>query len=169
MKHITSTVTRSVTRPNPRIIPLMALLALTPATPLVAQDKTNEVSLGRLSANPYAPDSTSNKHSPFGSPYSATSIHNASGPYGNRYSDTSVSNPYAQNAPKIIAEDGTYLGRLSANRYDAESVSNPHGKYGSPYSATSIHNPSSPYGSKFSPLSPNNPYATQAPKLSGTR
>jgi hypothetical protein len=167
MKHITTH--RPVTRPNTRILPLLALIALAPAAQLVAQDKSNSVSLGRLSANPYAPDSTSNKHSRFGSPYSATSIHNASGPYGNRFSDTSVSNPYAQNAPKIIAEDGTYLGRLSANRYDPESVSNPHGKYGSPYSATSIHNPSSPYGSKFSPLSPNNPYATQAPQLKATR
>jgi hypothetical protein len=167
MKHITAH--RPVTRRSTRFLPLLALLALAPAPPLVAQDKTNSVSLGRLSANPYAPDSTSNKHSPFGRPYSATSIHNAFGPYGNRFSDTSVSNPHAQNAPKIIAQDGTYLGRLSANRHDPESVSNPHGKYGNPYSPTSIHNPFSPYGNKFSPLSPHNPYSTQAPKLSGTR
>ena len=79
----------------------------------------------------------------------------------------SVSNPYATEAPKIIATDGQYLGKLSANPYDPDSISNPYGKYGSPYSPTSINNPYSQYGSQFSPISPNNPYATQAPILCG--
>jgi hypothetical protein len=60
--------------------------------------------------------------------------------------------------PRIYSPDGTYLGNLSSNRFDPNSVSNPYGIYGSPYGNT-INNPYSPYGSPFSPLSPNNPYA----------
>lgn len=52
-----------------------------------------------------------------------------------------------------------YLGRLSSNSFDPESVSNPYGRYGSPYGNT-INNPYSPYGSPYSPRSVTNPYAT---------
>lgn len=62
--------------------------------------------------------------------------------------------------PIIIAPDGTYLGKLSSNRYDPDSVSNPYGRYGSPYSPDSINNPYGQYGSQYSTLSPNNPYAS---------
>jgi hypothetical protein len=61
--------------------------------------------------------------------------------------------------PKIYSPDGTYLGNLSSNRFDPNSVSNPYGVHGSPYGNT-INNPYSPYGSPYSPLSSNNPYAT---------
>jgi hypothetical protein len=123
--------------------------------------------LGRLSANPYAVDSTANPYSQAGSPYSSTSVNNRFGPYGSPFSATSARNPYATDAPDIVAEDGTYLGKLSDNRYDPDSVSNPYGRYGSPYSSTSINNPYSTYGSPYSSQSPNNPYATQAPLLFG--
>ena len=62
-------------------------------------------------------------------------------------------------APKLYASDGTYLGKMSANKYDPESISNPYGKYGSEYSADSVNNPYGRYGSKYSSESPNNPYA----------
>lgn len=70
-------------------------------------------------------------------------------------------------APSIYSNDGQwkYLGKLSSNRYDADSTSNPYGMYGSKYSADSINNPYGMYGSKYSPYSPNNPYTTQAPIL----
>ncbi len=123
--------------------------------------------LGRLSANPYAADSTANPYSPAGSPYSSTSVNNRFGPYGSPFSATSARNPYATDAPDIVAQDGTYLGKLSDNPYDPDSVSNPYGRYGSPYSSTSINNPYSTYGSPYSSQSPNNPYATQAPLLFG--
>jgi hypothetical protein len=123
--------------------------------------------LGRLSANPYAADSTANPYSPAGSPYSSTSVNNRFGPYGSPFSSTSARNPYATDAPDIVAQDGTYLGKLSDNPYDPDSVSNPYGRYGSPYSSTSINNPYSTYGSPYSSQSPNNPYATQAPLLFG--
>jgi hypothetical protein len=123
--------------------------------------------LGRLSANPYAADSTANPYSEVGSPYSAKSVNNPYGAYGSPFSPTSARNPYATDAPKIVAQDGTYLGELSDNPYDPDSVANPYGRYGSPYSSTSIKNPYSTYGSPFSSQSPNNPYATQAPLLFG--
>ena len=150
--------------------------------------------LGRLSANPYAADSTANPYSPAGSPYSSTSVNNRFGPYGSPFSATSARNPYATDAPDIVAQDGTYLGKLSDNPYDPDSVSNPYGRYGSPNtgarrardrsrmlrdpqgdmsasegvnSSTSINNPYSTYGSPYSSQSPNNPYATQAPLLFG--
>jgi hypothetical protein len=123
--------------------------------------------LGRLSANPYAADSTANPYSPAGSPYSAKSVNNPYGQFGSPFSPNSARNPYATDAPKIVAQDGTYLGELSDNPYDPDSVANPYGRYGSPYSSTSIKNPYSTYGSPYSSQSPNNPYATQAPLLFG--
>lgn len=63
-------------------------------------------------------------------------------------------------APIIVSPDGTYLGTLSSNRYDPDSVSNPYGRYGSRYSPESINNPYGQYGSRYSPDSASNPYAT---------
>jgi len=123
--------------------------------------------LGRLSANRYENDSTANTYSSAGSPYSAKSVNNRFGSYRSPFSPTSARNPYATDAPKIVAQDGTYLGKLTENRYVPDSVSNPYGRYGSPYSPTSINNPYSTYGSPYSSQSPNNPYATQAPLLFG--
>ena len=123
--------------------------------------------LGRLSSNPYAADSTANPYSTAGSPYSAKSVNNPYGQFGSPFSPTSARNPYATDAPKIVAQDGAYLGELSDNPYDPDSVANPYGRYGSPYSSTSIKNPYSTYGSPYSSQSPNNPYATQAPLLFG--
>lgn len=67
--------------------------------------------------------------------------------------------------PSLVAEDGTYLGTLSSNRYDADSISNPYGRYGSRYSPESVNNPYGMYGSPYSPYSATNPYATQAPQI----
>jgi hypothetical protein len=121
------------------------------AAEIVEDDADCPKFLGRLSANPYASDSTANPYSTAGSPFSPTSARN----------------PYATDAPKIVAQDGTYLGELSDNPYDPDSVANPYGRYGSPYSSTSINNPYSTYGSPYSSQSPNNPYTTQAPLLFG--
>ena len=137
--------------------------------PSFAQSCGEGVFLGHLSANPYAATSTANPYGQYGSAYSPTSINNAYGQYGSASSSTSVANPYATAAPKIIAADGTYLGRLSSSQYDPQSVANPYGKYGSPYSPTSINNPYSKYGSEYSTMSPNNPYATKAPALCGEK
>ena len=53
--------------------------------------------------------------------------------------------------------EARYLGRLSSNIYDSESVSNPYSEYGSPYSPDSINNPYGA-GNPYSLDSPNNPY-----------
>lgn len=62
---------------------------------------------------------------------------------------------------------GKYLGTLSANPYDPESVNNPYGRYGSPFSQDSINNPYGQYGSPYSSDSANNPYATNPPLIYG--
>jgi hypothetical protein len=143
---------------------MLALATLALLSPAVAQQSGSEVRyLGRLSANPYAPDSTSNPYGPYGSPYSPSSIRNPYGVYGSPYSPSGVRNPYATSAPKLVGQDGRYLGRLSANPYDPDSVSNPYGRFGSPYSPSSIRNPYGRYGSPYSDLSATNPYATRAP------
>lgn len=74
------------------------LIGLFLATPAQAEY------LGKLSANQYAYESTSNPYGPYGSPYSYKSINNPYGPYGSPYSDTSVNNPYASNAPSIYGD-----------------------------------------------------------------
>jgi hypothetical protein len=152
-----------------KIILVLLLISLVGVTPSFPQSCGEGVFLGRLSANPYTSTSTSNPYGRYGSAYSSTSINNSYGQWGNTFSATSVVNPVATAAPKIIATDGTYLGRLSTNPYAADSVSNPYGKYGSPYSPTSINNPYSKYGNPYSALSPNNPYATKAPILCGEK
>jgi len=73
----------------------------------------------------------------------------------------------AQSGPPILIDPqtGKYLGTLSNNRYDPDSVSNPYGRYGSRYSPDSINNPYGRYGSRYSPDSANNPYATNPPAI----
>lgn len=67
--------------------------------------------------------------------------------------------------PSIYAPDGTYLGVLSSNEYDTDSVSNRYGRYGDPYSPDSINNPYGRYGDPYSPDSVTNPYAVSVPTL----
>jgi len=71
----------------------------------------------------------------------------------------------AHSAPQILVDQktGKYLGNLSTNQHDPDSVGNPHGRYGSKYSEDSINNTHGKYGSSQSNDSPNNPYATNAP------
>src|SRR5690606_32056728 len=83
--------------------------------------------LGRLSANPYAVDSTANTYGSHGSRYGSDSIRNPYSRWGSPTSPSSTTNPWTTSAPRLYAEDGTYLGRLSSNPYDPESVSNPYG------------------------------------------
>lgn len=70
---------------------------------------------------------------------------------------------FAQTPQLYDRATGKYLGNLSSNQYDPNSVSNPYGKYGSQYSQDSINNPYGTYGSEYSNSSPNNPYATNPP------
>ena len=76
----------------------------------------------------------------------------------------------AHSAPPILVDPqtGKYLGNLSNNPNDPNSVSNPDGEYGSPYSQDSINNPVGEYGSPYSDKSINNPYATNPPIIIDT-
>jgi hypothetical protein len=115
--------------------------------------------LGQYSANPYAPNSTSNPYGIHGSPYSPGSINNPYGVYGSPYGAQSANNPFTTQAPKLYDRSGEYRGKLSSNPYDADSISNPIGRFGSPYSPLSVNNPNGA-GSPYRPDSPNNPYGT---------
>lgn len=75
----------------------------------------------------------------------------------------SLNDKIRNNESFIVADDGQFLGKLSLNRYDSESISNIYGEYGSKYSSTSILNQYSSYGSKYSSLSPYNQYTSTPP------
>jgi hypothetical protein len=70
-------------------------------------------------------------------------------------------------APKIYSQDGKYLGNLSANQLDPDSVNNPYGQYGSEISPDSINNDIGQYGSPISNESASNPYAMESPVIIG--
>ena len=57
-----------------------------------------------------------------------------------------------------------YLGNLSANEFDPNSIANPYGA-GNPFSPNSVTNEFGRYGSPFSNTSANSPFATEAPRL----
>lgn len=63
--------------------------------------------------------------------------------------------------PPILVDPqtGQYLGNLSSNPMDPNSVNNPMGQYGNPLSPNSVKNPFGKYGSPFSASSSNNPFA----------
>jgi len=107
--------------------------------------------LGNLNDYPFDPNSVSNPYGLYGSPYSPDSVNNPYGLNGSEFSIDSPNNDYSiGKAPRIYSSDGDYLGRLSKNGTDLDSVSNTYGLYGSPYSPLSINNPFGEYGSPFS-------------------
>jgi hypothetical protein len=65
----------------------------------------------------------------------------------------------------LVADDGQFLGKLTLNQYDLESITNIYGNYGSQYSLISIKNQYSQYGSPYSSLSPYNQYSSTPPTI----
>ena len=65
----------------------------------------------------------------------------------------------------IVANDGQFLGELSLNKFNQESISNEFGPYGNRFSSTSIFNQYSTYGSQYSALSPFSQYSYTPPKI----
>ena len=67
----------------------------------------------------------------------------------------------------LYADDGTgtFLGEISSNKYDTDSIANEYGNYGSKYQTKSIFNQYGNYGSKYSQYSVFNEYATNPPKI----
>jgi hypothetical protein len=65
----------------------------------------------------------------------------------------------------IIASDGQFLGKISSNKFDSQSIANEFGTYGSKFSSTSIFNEFGTYGSPFSNKSAFNEFATSPPSI----
>jgi hypothetical protein len=67
----------------------------------------------------------------------------------------------------LFAQDNnnTFLGKLTTNKYDSDSIFNEFGTYGSKYSSTSIWNEYGTFGSKYSTYSAFNPYSTVPPMM----
>lgn len=65
----------------------------------------------------------------------------------------------------LLANDGTYLGVVSSNKYQTDSICNKYGTYGNPYSTKSVRNKYSTYGSPYSTQSAYNPYTSNPPKI----
>lgn len=65
----------------------------------------------------------------------------------------------------LEAADGQFLGEISPDRYNPDSILNQYGPYGSRYSGTSIFNAYCPYGGQYGRFSPENPYTTSPPRL----
>lgn len=66
---------------------------------------------------------------------------------------------------RIHADDGTFLGKISRDRFAADSIANQFGTHGSKFEAESIFNEFGKYGGKFSAMSPYNKFSTTPPKI----
>ncbi|MEQ6377108.1 copper amine oxidase N-terminal domain-containing protein [Bacillaceae bacterium S4-13-56] len=73
--------------------------------------------------------------------------------------------PNYQTTLILIADNhkGTYLGKLTTNKYDSESIFNEYGAYGSPYRSNSIWNEYGTYGSPYATYSAFNEYSQNPP------
>lgn len=65
----------------------------------------------------------------------------------------------------IQAQDGMFLGKLTPNTFDSESIFNKFGSYGNKFSQTTFLNKYSPYGQQFSHLSAYNSMANSPPQI----
>ena len=65
----------------------------------------------------------------------------------------------------LLAADGQFIGKLTSNHYDVESICNQYGRYGSKYSSTSIWNKYSQYGSRYAVYSAYNQYTSTPPMI----
>lgn len=83
----------------------------------------------------------------------------------NRTSSTTGSNEQSTvTTLELYSNDGkVFLGILSSNTYDDDSVFNTYGDYGSQYNLDSIWNEYGDYGSQYSSTSAFNKYATKPP------
>ncbi len=66
---------------------------------------------------------------------------------------------------QLWTNDGQFLGLLSSNQFDFNSICNPNGTYGSSCLVTSIRNPSGLYGSTWGIYSPYNPNSLCPPAI----
>ncbi|MFB9273677.1 stalk domain-containing protein [Cohnella cellulosilytica] len=72
--------------------------------------------------------------------------------------------PVVVTAPELFSNDGkTYLGKITSNTFDSDSIFNEFGTYGSKFQSKSIWNEFGDYGSEFSNKSAFNEFATKPP------
>lgn len=92
----------------------------------------------------------------------------------NSSKDTSITLSSSENSkyeikyPMYLYSDETkrvFIGKLTTNKYDSESIYNEYGLYGSKYSTTSIWNEYGTYGSKYSLYSAFNQYTIHPPLI----
>jgi tetratricopeptide (TPR) repeat protein len=65
----------------------------------------------------------------------------------------------------LVANNGTFLGVISSNQNDSNSVCNPHGQYGSPHAFNSVRNEHGIYGGSHGMYSPYNPHCLHPPVI----
>ncbi len=82
------------------------------------------------------------------------------------YTPSTFNFSYLDGCAIIVGQDPerTYLGKISSNRYDSDSIINEYGR-GSKFRSDSIMNEFGQFGSRFSSYSPFNPYASDPPKV----
>lgn len=64
---------------------------------------------------------------------------------------------------QLWAANGQFLGVLSSNQYDVNSISNPYGMYGGQHGLYSISNPHGMYGGQHGLYNPYNSYCLNPP------
>lgn len=64
---------------------------------------------------------------------------------------------------QLWGANGQFLGLLSNNQYDSNSISNPHGMYGGEHGLYSISNPHGMYGGQHGLYSPYNSFCLNPP------
>lgn len=65
----------------------------------------------------------------------------------------------------LVADDCTFLGLVSSNQHDLNSICNPRGEYGSPHGFHSVRNPHGFYGGRHGFYSPYNPHSLTPPAI----
>jgi len=91
---------------------------------------------------------------------------NAPNNNSNNNSNTNTNSNSTITNPLLYSNDlKVYLGKLTTNKYDSESVFNTFGTYGNKYSTNSISNEFGTYGGKFSTTSAFNDFATSPPAI----
>ena len=84
----------------------------------------------------------------------------------NNYSEQTTSPNNLDFPLHLYSNDGkTYLGKLTLNEYDADSIWNKYGKYGSEYGSDSIWNQYGTYGSKYNSKSAFSEYTNTPPVI----
>jgi hypothetical protein len=66
---------------------------------------------------------------------------------------------------QLFANNGQFLGKITSNTFDSDSIGNQFGRYGSAYSSVSIFNEYGIYGGEFAALSPFNQFSSTPPTI----